>query len=82
MAQRGKFDSGRLLVSWTLTDNPGELVELETGAEFPERIQLVCRYKNGPLLHITAGVSDGRAVVFAMNFEADPLMEAPSGLTA
>ncbi len=62
-------------------EEPVAYATLENGTPFPVRAALYGRYKNGPQLHWTVGIQDGRAVVFDMTFEADPLMDAPSGLT-
>lgn len=82
MAQRTKFDPSRLMVlSERRSLEPVAYTTLEDGTPFPVRAELRGRYKNGPLLHWTIGVRDGKAVMFDMKFEADPLMDAPSGLT-
>ena len=72
MAQRGtSFDSSRLLVIGPELSENVAYTTLEDGTPFPVRAELRGRYKNGPLLHWTVGVHDGKAVVFAMKIEAE-----------
>jgi hypothetical protein len=67
------YDPSQLVVMAEVRDDEIPYGTLEDGTHFPWRIELRGRYKNGPQLHWTVGVRDGKAVVIDMKFEVDPL---------